>query len=138
MVRSLGSRLHISSALCLGFDLSNIKEELVILKAQNPHIICGTPQKLHGLFATPQGISGAGVQLLVIDEADQLLARNLRGYVLDIVGLLPSPCPTHTAHSSNRSLTMGPLESLDLNVESVLLRQIRLDNDQMCEYVDQI
>jgi translation initiation factor 4A len=56
-----------------------------------PHIICGTPQKLHALFTTPGGLSGADVRFLVLDEVDQLIARNLHEFVFSIVKLLPSP-----------------------------------------------
>jgi translation initiation factor 4A len=56
-----------------------------------PHIICGTPQKLHALFTSPGGLVGSEVRFLVLDEVDQLIARNLHEFVFNIVKLLPPP-----------------------------------------------
>ena len=93
MIRDLGGPINVRSALGVGSTGPNgdISQELRLLQQNMPHIICGTPQKLHALFTAPGGLSGAEVRLLVLDEVDQLIARNLHEYVFNIVKLLPPP-----------------------------------------------
>ncbi|KAF7977652.1 hypothetical protein HWV62_3078 [Athelia sp. TMB] len=94
MIRDLGGPIGVRSALGVGASPSNgdqITQELRLLQQNMPHIICGTPQKLHALFTSPGGLSGAEVRFLVLDEVDQLIARNLHEFVFNIVKLLPPP-----------------------------------------------
>ncbi|KAF7968629.1 hypothetical protein HWV62_29797 [Athelia sp. TMB] len=83
MIRDLGGPIGVRSALGVGASPSNgdqITQELRLLQQNMPHIICGTPQKLHALFTSPGGLSGAEVRFLVLDEVDQLIARNLHEF----------------------------------------------------------
>ena len=94
MIRDLGGPIGVRSALGVGASSTNsdqINHELRLLQQNMPHIICGTPQKLHALFAAPGGLSGSEVRFLVLDEVDQLIARNLHEFVFNIVKLLPPP-----------------------------------------------
>ncbi|KAH9951817.1 hypothetical protein B0H21DRAFT_775957 [Amylocystis lapponica] len=93
MIRDLGGPIGVKSALGVGSISANndLSQELRLLQQNVPHIICGTPQKLHALFTSPGGISGSDVRFLVLDEVDQLIARNLHEFVFNIIKLLPSP-----------------------------------------------
>lgn len=94
MIRDLGGPIGVRSALGVGANPTSgdqINQELRLLQQNMPHIICGTPQKLHALFTSPGGLSGAEVRFLVLDEVDQLIARNLHEFVFNIVKLLPQP-----------------------------------------------
>lgn len=94
MIRDLGGPIGVRSALGVGATPSSgdqISQELRLLQQNMPHIICGTPQKLHALFTSPGGLSGSEVRFLVLDEVDQLIARNLHEFVFNIVKLLPPP-----------------------------------------------
>jgi translation initiation factor 4A len=98
MIRDLGSPIGVRSALGVGAANGDLSHELRMLQQSIPHIICGTPQKLHALFTSPGGLAGTEVRFLVLDEVDQLIARNLHDFVLNIVKLLPAP----------RSRPLGP------------------------------
>ncbi|KAI0771918.1 hypothetical protein BD413DRAFT_475245 [Trametes elegans] len=93
MIRDLGGPIGVKSALGVGSAsaTTELSQELRMLQQNVPHIICGTPQKLHALFTTPGGLSGADVRFLVLDEVDQLIARNLHESVFGIIRLLPPP-----------------------------------------------
>lgn len=93
MIRDLGSAIGVKSALGVGAVSPNtdISQELRLLQQNMPHIVCGTPQKLHAIFTAPGGLSGSDVKFLVLDEVDQLIARNLHEFVFNIVKLLPPP-----------------------------------------------
>ncbi|KAI0699398.1 P-loop containing nucleoside triphosphate hydrolase protein [Cytidiella melzeri] len=93
MIRDLGGPIGVRSALGVGATSANgeLGQELRLLHQNMPHILCGTPQKLHALFTSPGGISGAEVRFLVLDEVDQLIARNLQDFVFTIVRSLPPP-----------------------------------------------
>ncbi|KAJ7700024.1 P-loop containing nucleoside triphosphate hydrolase protein [Mycena rosella] len=98
MIRDLGGPIGVRSALGVGATTNDLSQELRLLQQNMPHIICGTPQKLHALFTTPGGLVGSEVRFLVLDEVDQLIARNLHEFVFNIVKLLPPP----------RSRPLGP------------------------------
>jgi len=93
MIRDLGGPIGVKSALGVGAATASndLAQELRLLQQNMPHIICGTPQKLHALFTTPGGLIGSEVRFLVLDEVDQLIARNLHEFVFNIVKLLPPP-----------------------------------------------
>ncbi|TFY83852.1 hypothetical protein EWM64_g172 [Hericium alpestre] len=74
MIRDLGGPIGIRSALGVGTPSPNsdLTQELRLLQQNMPHIICGTPQKLHALFTASGGLVGSQVRFLVLDEVDQL------------------------------------------------------------------
>ncbi|KAJ7228725.1 hypothetical protein GGX14DRAFT_614650 [Mycena pura] len=98
MIRDLGGPIGVKSALGVGATTNDLSQELRLLQQNTPHIICGTPQKLHALFTASGGLAGSEVRFLVLDEVDQLIARNLHEFVFNIVKLLPPP----------RSRPLGP------------------------------
>ncbi|KAH8106255.1 P-loop containing nucleoside triphosphate hydrolase protein [Cristinia sonorae] len=104
MIRDLGGPVGVKSALGVGTASvnSDMSQELRLLQQNMPHIICGTPQKLHALFTSPGGLSGSEVRFLVLDEVDQLIARNLHDFVFSIVKLLP---PTRSRPLGNATPT---------------------------------
>ncbi|KAI0348949.1 hypothetical protein OH77DRAFT_1526032 [Trametes cingulata] len=93
MIRDLGGPIGVQSALGVGSVSPNtdLSQELRLWQQNVPHIICGTPQELHALFTSPGGLSGADVRFLVLDEVDQLIARNLHESVFGIIRLRPPP-----------------------------------------------
>jgi len=121
MIRDLGGPIGIRSALGVGTstNANDLTQELRLLQQNMPHVICGTPQKLHALFTSPGGLTGSEVRFLVLDEVDQLIARNLHEFVFNIVKLLPPPksrpgssgTPTPGSNGSGQS----PFASFDTN-----------------------
>lgn len=103
IIRDLGGAIGVRSALGVGSVGPNgdVSQELRLLQQSMPHIICGTPQKLHSLFTSPGGLSGSEVRFLVLDEVDQLIARNLHEFVFNIVKLLPPPRSRGTASTAS-------------------------------------
>ncbi|KAG6817433.1 hypothetical protein H0H87_008601 [Tephrocybe sp. NHM501043] len=110
MIRDLGGPIGVRSALGVGATSANadLSQELRLLQQNMPHIICGTPQKLHALFTTPGGLSGSEVRFLVLDEVDQLIARNLHDFVFNIVKLLPPP-RSRPVGTPNSGTTPNPI-----------------------------
>jgi hypothetical protein len=89
MIRDLGGPIGVRSGLAVGATSGDVSRELGLFQQNMPHIVCGTPQKLHALFASPGGLPAGEVRFLVLDEVDQLIARNLHEYMFNIVKLLP-------------------------------------------------
>ncbi|KAF8076320.1 P-loop containing nucleoside triphosphate hydrolase protein [Lyophyllum atratum] len=118
MIRDLGGPIGVRSALGVGATSANndLTQELRLLQQNMPHIICGTPQKLHALFTSPGGLSGSEVRFLVLDEVDQLIARNLHEFVFNIVKLLPPPRSRPIGSGTpNSSSTPGPIPQIPFN-----------------------
>jgi translation initiation factor 4A len=116
MIRDIGGSIGIRSALGVGSAFSNtdLAQESRLLQQNTPHIICGTPQKLHALFTTPGGLVGSQVRFLVLDEVDQLIARNLHDYIFNIVKLLPPPRSRPLSNPPGNASQMS-LSSSDTN-----------------------
>jgi len=112
MIRDLGGPVGIRSALGVGSTIiaSDLAQEIRLLQQNIPHIICGTPQKLHALFTTPGGLAGSEVRFLVLDEVDQLIARNLHDFVFNIVKLLPPPRSGPIAANGGNGLSSSFLD----------------------------
>lgn len=96
MIRDLGGAIGVRSALGVGTG-GDVQQEIRLLQQSVPHILCGTPQKLHSLLTVPGGLPSNEVRFLVLDEVDQLIARNLHEFVFNIVKLLPSSRPVPLA-----------------------------------------
>ncbi|EJD53841.1 P-loop containing nucleoside triphosphate hydrolase protein [Auricularia subglabra TFB-10046 SS5] len=93
MIRDLGGPIGVRSALGVGSAVGSneVANEIRIMQQNMPHVLCGTPQKLHAMFTNSQPLPASEVRLLVLDEVDQLIARNLHEFVFNIVKLLPPP-----------------------------------------------
>lgn len=88
---NLGIRVHIAAAGSI--DVS--QEATAVIQSQ-AHIIVGTPQKMNDLFTflanrATGALSLADVRMVVLDEVDQLIARNLSDYVSTLLRILPQP-----------------------------------------------
>lgn len=116
MIRDIGGPIGIRSALGVGsaFSTSDLSQELRLLQQNMPHIICGTPQKLHALFTAPGGLVGSQVRFLVLDEVDQLIARNLQDFIFNIVKTLPPPRSRPLSNPSGNA-SQTSLSSSDAN-----------------------
>jgi translation initiation factor 4A len=116
MIRDIGGPIGIRSALGVGsaFSTSDLSQELRLLQQNTPHIICGTPQKLHALFTASGGLVGSQVRFLVLDEVDQLIARNLQDFIFNIVKLLPPPRSRPLSNPSGNA-SQTSLSSSDAN-----------------------
>ncbi|CEQ39566.1 SPOSA6832_01087, partial [Sporobolomyces salmonicolor] len=105
----LGGSLGIRSSLCVGASsASDLQNELQTLLKAPPHILVGTPQKLLDLFSM-RALPTHDVRLLVIDECDQLIARNLAEYVLNLARLLPPASSSAPSSSGSPVLPRSPL-----------------------------
>ncbi|CED84159.1 p-loop containing nucleoside triphosphate hydrolase protein [Phaffia rhodozyma] len=93
LVRDLATPLGLRSSLCVGSSSANnsnggwIDEQRMLA----PSIVVGTPAKISELFTSSRALSGELVRFLVIDEVDQLIARNLYEFVIEVVKKLPLP-----------------------------------------------
>ncbi|KAI0301820.1 hypothetical protein B0F90DRAFT_253391 [Multifurca ochricompacta] len=116
MIRDIGGPIGIRSALGVGsaFSSNDLAQELRLLQQNTPHVICGTPQKLHALFTAPGGLVGSQVRFLVLDEVDQLIARNLHDFIFNIVKLLPPPRSRPLSNPSGNA-SQTSLSSSDAN-----------------------
>ncbi|KIY51597.1 P-loop containing nucleoside triphosphate hydrolase protein [Fistulina hepatica ATCC 64428] len=119
MIRDLGGPIGIRSALGVGTVSlgSDIAGELRGLQQTRPHIVCGTPQKLHALFTSSGGLPGSEVRFLVLDEVDQLIARNLHDFVYNLVKVLP---PSRSRPLSSAPATSTPASAQNTGTSSSL------------------
>jgi superfamily II DNA/RNA helicase/uncharacterized protein YoxC len=88
---ALGVRVHIAAASSL--DVAQEASALIQTQAQ---IVVGTPQKMMDMFNflannTKGAVSLADVRCVVLDEVDQLIARNLSDHVSALLRILPTP-----------------------------------------------
>lgn len=111
MALGLGSSLGIRIGVAAAGSI-DVQQEAQMLTQTSPHIVVGTPQKMNDLLThvtNRGGVPTDGVRLVVLDEVDQLIARNLSDYVSSLLRLLPIPRPrTGTAGG-------GPLSSPTLS-----------------------
>ncbi|KAK4702923.1 hypothetical protein P7C70_g3297, partial [Phenoliferia sp. Uapishka_3] len=89
----LGGSLGIRTSLCVG--QGDLQQELATFIKSPPHVLVGTPQRLLDLFSVGR-LPVGDIRLLVVDECDQLIARNLADFVTNLTRLLP-PSGTGTA-----------------------------------------
>ncbi|PWZ01702.1 hypothetical protein BCV70DRAFT_199138 [Testicularia cyperi] len=102
----VGIRVHIVAAGSI-----DVQQEVETLMQTCPHIVVGTPQKMSDLFTyltnhaanlksarntslgNPGGIDldPSEIRLVVLDEVDQLIARNLADHVSSMLRVLPPP-----------------------------------------------
>ena len=113
MIRDLGNPIGVRSALGIGVVGPNtdLLQELRTLQQDIPHILCGTPQKLHSLFTMPGGLLASEVCFLVLDEVDQLIARNLHDFVFNIVKLFPQSRSRSLSTASTQHGQLSPYDN---------------------------
>lgn len=101
MCLGLGQSLGIASMLAVG--QGDVTAELNTLTNNPPHLLVGTPQKILDLLSM-RSVAVDRMTLLVIDEMDQLIARNLSEYVNNVAKLLPAPVTGPGSGSRDRSI----------------------------------
>ncbi|BGP16494.1 hypothetical protein JCM10213_001169 [Rhodosporidiobolus nylandii] len=103
----LGGSLGIRTSLCVGQG-GDIQSELQTLLKAPPQILVGTPQKLLDLFSQ-RSLPMNDIRLLIIDECDQLIARNLSDFVLNLARLFPPTTTVPTAVNSSPVMARSPV-----------------------------
>ncbi|KDE09219.1 hypothetical protein MVLG_00541 [Microbotryum lychnidis-dioicae p1A1 Lamole] len=103
----LGATLGIRTSLYVGQPTGDLTKEALEWQNAPTQVIVGTPQRLHDLLAT-RLIPLHDLRLLIIDECDQLIARNLSEHVTNVVRFLPPPLTSNGANSANKSSGGGP------------------------------
>ncbi|KAN0059975.1 hypothetical protein ACQY0O_007948 [Thecaphora frezii] len=117
---SLGIRVHIAAAGGI-----EVQQEAQAVAQNWPHIVVGTPQKMSDLFTYLTNnasslpglgngvppISTAEVRLVVLDEVDQLIARNLADHVSSLLRVLPQPAAPAKLNIGAKSPGLPPSSS---------------------------
>ncbi|KAL1410969.1 hypothetical protein Q8F55_001912 [Vanrija albida] len=92
LVRNVGGPLGVRSALAAGAAGSgNLAAEVGAMGRDAIQMLIGTPAKINEVMSARGALSGNECRLLILDEVDQLIARNLYENVLSVARLLPSP-----------------------------------------------
>ncbi|CEH17016.1 translation initiation factor [Ceraceosorus bombacis] len=115
---ALGLRVHIAA----GGGMEPTQEANNIVSGR-PHLIVGTPQKMNEVFhhLSLRGsnvITLADIRLVVLDEVDQLIARNLADYVSTLLRALPPARGGAPRSASGDDLARSPLVSPGLPASS--------------------
>lgn len=107
----LGVRVHIAAGGTL--DSATVAQALV---QTSPHIVVGTPTKMSDLLtllaASPlaaNSVDLACVRMIVLDEVDQMIARNLSDHIGTILRALPSSTPSRELTGFTTPETPGVL-----------------------------
>ncbi|WVW82770.1 hypothetical protein I302_104781 [Kwoniella bestiolae CBS 10118] len=92
LVRGVGGPLGIRSGVAAGAaGSSGLPNEIAAMQRDAIHILIGTPAKVAEVMTSRGGLGGGECRLLILDEVDQLIARNLYDNVLNIAKILPAP-----------------------------------------------
>ncbi|WWC60812.1 uncharacterized protein I303_103388 [Kwoniella dejecticola CBS 10117] len=92
LVRGVGGPIGIRSGVAAGAaGSSGLPNEIAAFQRDAIHILIGTPAKVAEVMTSRGGLAGSECRLLILDEVDQLIARNLYDNVLNIAKLLPAP-----------------------------------------------
>ncbi|KAJ9106752.1 hypothetical protein QFC19_003064 [Naganishia cerealis] len=123
LVRDIGAPLGIRSGLAVGASGADISGDLRMMHQNSVQVVVGTPARLHDVFvkyAGNGGLPGSEVRMLVLDEVDQLIARNLYENVSGIVRLLPAPRskPNNATGGAGVIGTPAASSSFDANGQS--------------------
>lgn len=86
---SLGVRVHIAA----GVGADAVTEAQTVMQAR-PHIIVGTPSRMSDLVTCLAKQSNlSDVRMVVLDEVDQMIARNLSDHISTLLRVLPPVNP---------------------------------------------
>ncbi|WWD16183.1 hypothetical protein CI109_100608 [Kwoniella shandongensis] len=104
LIRGVGGPIGIRAGIAAGAaGSSGLQNEIATMQRDAIHILVGTPAKVHEVMTARGGLGGSEVRLLILDEVDQLIARNLYENVLNVAKLLPPP----RRGNNNGALTPG-------------------------------
>ncbi|KAM4628803.1 eukaryotic initiation factor 4A-II-like [Polymixia lowei] len=87
VVLALGDYMGAACHACIGG--TNVRKEMLKLKAEAPHIIVGTPGRVFDML-NRQYISPKQIKMFVLDEADEMLSRGFKDQIYDIFQKLPT------------------------------------------------
>ncbi|OCF36380.1 translation initiation factor [Kwoniella heveanensis BCC8398] len=105
LVRGVGGPIGIRSGIAAGAaGSSGLQNEIANMQRDAIHILIGTPAKIAEVMTSRNGLGGGECRLLILDEVDQLIARNLYENVLNVAKLLPAP---RRGNSNGGTLTPG-------------------------------
>lgn len=92
MCLGLGSHLGVRVFLCAG-PTAAMADDSGNLTRETPHIVVGTPNNLHDLFDHLAVTSAQDTRprLVILDEVDQMIARNLHKRVAHLIASLGQP-----------------------------------------------
>ncbi|KAJ1020159.1 hypothetical protein NDA16_004439 [Ustilago loliicola] len=135
----LGIRVHMVAASSI-----DVHQEAQSLVQAWPHIVVGTPQKMSELFtymtnnASSLHMHGTGpgasaikpseVRMVVLDEVDQLIARNLADHVSTMLRVLPLPSAP-AGSGSNARAAGGLSPGLPQGTHSAIFSPFEQTND---------
>ncbi|KAH7096539.1 P-loop containing nucleoside triphosphate hydrolase protein [Auriculariales sp. MPI-PUGE-AT-0066] len=85
VLRQLSETRRVSCHVCI--NSATFQDDVAALQA-GAQIVLGTPGRLLGMLAS-QSLQTDGIRLLVLDEADEMLARGFEQHIFDVVQLLP-------------------------------------------------
>ncbi|WVO14121.1 hypothetical protein L204_101749 [Cryptococcus depauperatus] len=92
LICGVGGPIRIRAAVAAGAPgSSNLHNEITQMQRDQIHLLVGTPAKVCEVMTSRNGLGGGECRLLILDEVDQLIARNLYEIVLNISKLLPPP-----------------------------------------------
>lgn len=85
-ILALGGGIGVKTAVLIG-GIEMMKQSIVL--SQRPHIIVGTPGRLHDHLKNTKGFDLKRVKYLVLDEADRLLDLDFGPKIEEILATLP-------------------------------------------------
>ncbi|PWN30902.1 hypothetical protein BDZ90DRAFT_229892 [Jaminaea rosea] len=101
---TLGVRVHISA----GIGPDPLSDAQAVLQTR-PHIIVGTPSRMSELMTClAKQANLSDVRMVVLDEVDQMIARNLSDHISTLLRVLPSPIGNSPLHSGLPPSSSGP------------------------------
>lgn len=122
LIRDIGAPLGVRTGLAVGISGADISADLRNWHQNAIHVLVGTPARLNDVLvkhANNGGLPGGEVRMLVLDEVDQLIARNLYENVASICRVLPNPRSRNPAANGTGVIgTPGPLQSPGLGMAS--------------------
>jgi superfamily II DNA/RNA helicase len=139
VVTSLGSFVKLLKIQLLVGGTST-EQDVHALKNNTPHIIVGCPGRVHDMMRR-QHIRGADVNMIILDEADEMLSVGFKEQVYNIfnflnsnvqVGLFSATLPEEL-HTLSEKFLRNPVKILvkseQLTLEGIVQHMIALEDD---------
>jgi translation initiation factor 4A len=139
VVTSLGSFIKLLKIQLLVGGTST-EQDVHALKNNTPHIIVGCPGRVHDMMRR-QHIRGADVNMIILDEADEMLSVGFKEQVYNIfnflnsnvqVGLFSATLPEEL-HTLSEKFLRNPVKILvkseQLTLEGIVQHMIALEDD---------
>jgi len=151
VIKNLGLYLNVGTHICVGG--TKITDDIKILKTR-PHIVVGTPGRIYDMI-NRKYININTINMLILDEADEMLSYDFKDQLYEIIKLLRSDVqivlisatmPNSVLELSNKFMR-DPLRILlkneDLTLEGIKQYYIALDTEDnkflaLCDLYDTI